>query len=208
MNLFLFTLLPVSLVIFYLRKDENKRAHFLPVIFTGVFTGALFVAYKLLFSSLYYVPQANVFINFLYYFFTQTLIPMAVVYGLFFILAGKDTIQDRASFFFPVIAGFYSIFLPYLVLETTKPYPGFLLFVKPLLYLAMFIIIHNWIGKTIDSHPTPKQQIVNIVVRSLVMFIPAFAEAAWVVNIPAILWIIPSLAICALAALLIFPRRS
>lgn len=208
MNLFVLTLLPMSLVIFYVRKDIENRAHFLPVLFTGLFTGVLFLAYKLLFSTFFHVPQANIFANFVYYFFSQEFFPIVIVYGLFFLFARKDTLEDRFSFFFPAVVSFFSVFLPYIILETEKPYPAFLLFTKPLLLLAMFIILQVWLSKI----PAVKKDVTSLLIIAAViltaLILPALTEALWVVNVFPLLWIIPAVIEIGYAAFLIFPVNS
>lgn len=207
MNIFLLSLFPLSLIVFYFSKDQENRAKYLPVIFFGVFTGAVFLAYKLLFSSVYYIPRANIFINFVYYFFSEGFIPISVVFGLFFLFAHKDSLEDRFDFFFPAVVSFYAIFLPYLVLESQKPYPGFLLFIKPVLYLAVFIIHQKWINQILDTKST-KEFVTSILVMVFTLFIPALAEAMWIVDLVPVCWIIPGLLLCGYAGYLIFPKDS
>lgn len=205
MILFVLTIFPMSLIIFYLKKDRNNRAFFLPIIFTGFFTGVLYLAYKLLFSTFYHIPQANIFANFIYYLIFQAIIPIVAIYGLFFLFARKDTIEDRFSFFFPLIASFYSVFLPYMVLETQKPYPGFLLFIKPLMFLAMFIIIQIYLSKLLETKGNSKETAKKIGIIILALCIPAFVESLWVVNVFPLFWIIPATLIILFAAYLIIP---
>ena len=208
MNVFLLTLFPLSLIIFYFKKEQNNRAYFLPVIFSGVVAASLFLAYKLLFSSVYYIPRANVLTNFVYYFFSQAFIPVGVIYGLFFLFARKDSIEDRFAFFFPLTASFYAVFLPYLVLETQKPYPGFLLFVKPLMFLAMFIILHFWLNKIPAVVNNVPKLVLSIAIMVGALCIPAITEAMWVVDLFPLCWIIPAVLICGYAAFIVFPKDS
>lgn len=191
-----------------MKKDQNDRAYFLPVIFTGILAAALFLAYKLLFSSVYYIPRANILTNFLYYFFTQTLIPVSVIYGLFFLFARKDSLEDRFSFFFPIVASFYAVYLPYLILESQKPYPGFLLFIKPLMFLSMFIILHKWLNKIPEAIGNIPQMILCIAVMVAAVCIPAITESMWVVDLLPVCWIVPAVLICGYAALIVFPKDS
>lgn len=207
MNLFLLALLPVSIFIFYINKDKDNRAYYLPVIFSGIFSASLFLAYKLLFSSVYYIPRANIFANFLYYFFSQALIPVSVIYGLFFLFARKDSLEDRFAFFFPIVASFYAVFLPYIILESQKPYPGFLLFLKPLMFLSMFIVVHTWLNK-IPSVKSASELVVSIVIMVVALCIPAITESMWVVDLFPICWIIPAVLLCGYAAFIVFPKDS
>lgn len=208
MNTFVLSLLPLSLIVYYLRKDADNRAYFLPVIFTGLFSGALFLAYKLLFSTFYHIPQASIGANFVYYLFMQELIPVAVVYGLFFLFARKDTIEDRFSFFFPAVVSFFSVYLPYIILETEKPYPAFILFTKPAMFLAMFIILQVWLSKIPETKSNVKELCINIAIMVAAFIIPALTESLWVVNVFPLLWIIPAAIEILFAVYLIFPENS
>lgn len=208
MTLFLLTLLPLSILIFYFQKEKDNRAQLLPVIFIGFFTGALFVTYKLLFSSSYYLPSASLGLNILYYFFTQTLIPVAVIFGLFFFFGKKDSVETRCSFFFAIVASFYSVFLPYLILETDKPYSAFYLFAKPLLFLCMFIFIHIWLSKKCSMKTTTAKDICNYSALVIAFFFPALIESLWLIGVNFFIWFIPMLAFFAVNGLLIFPKSN
>ncbi|MBQ0002419.1 MAG: hypothetical protein KBT21_02665 [Treponema sp.] len=208
MTLFLLTILPLSILIFYFQKEKNDRAHLLPIIFIGFFTGTFFITYKLLFSSIYYLPSASFGLNFLYYFFTQTLIPSAVIFGLFFFFGKKDSVSQRCTFFFPVLASFYSVFLPYLILETDKPYSAFYLFAKPLLFLSLFIFVHVWLSKKCTMKTTTAKDVCNYSALVIAFCFPALIESLWLIGINFFVWFIPMILFFVVNILLIFPKSN
>lgn len=208
MTLFLITLLPISIAIFYFQREKDNRAQFLPVIFTGLFTGAFYVTYKIMFSSTYYLPSASVILNFLYFAFTQSILPIAVIFGLFFFFGKKDSISDRCSFFFTIIASFYSVFLPYLILETSKPYSAYYLFAKPLLFLCLFIFIHVWLSKKCTMKTTKAKDICNYAALIIVLCFPGLIESLWISGINFFIWFIPMIAFFTVNGLLIFPKSN
>lgn len=208
MILFLITLLPISLFIFYFQKEKDNRAQLLPVIFIGFFTGAFYVVYKIMFSSIYYLPAASVGINFLYFVFTQTIIPIAVIFGLFLFFGKKDSIQDRCTFFFPIVTSFYTMYLPYLIIETDKPYSSYYLFAKPLLFLSLFIFIHIWLSKKCTMKTTKAKDICNYAALVIAICFPAFIESLRISGINFFVWFIPALVFFAINVLLIFPKSN
>ena len=210
MTIFLLALLPLSVLIFYFQKEKENRAHLLVVIFTGFLTSTLFVGYKILFSSSYYIPSASFFKNFLAYAVTQAVIPVATVYGLFFFFTKKDSLIARCSHFFPLMASFYTVYLPYIVLETDKPYSPFYLFVKPLLFLSMLIFTHIWLSKASVTHlkTTSSKNLCNFLALFINIVFPAIIESLWICGVWMLFWGIITLAYFAVITLLIFPKST
>ena len=210
MTIFLLALLPLSVLIFYFQKEKENRAHLLVVIFTGFLTSTLFVGYKILFSSSYYIPSASFFKNFLAYAVTQAVIPVAAVYGLFFFFTKKDSLIARCSHFFPLMASFYTVYLPYIVLETDKPYSPFYLFVKPLLFLSMLIFTHIWLSKASVTHlkTTSSKNLCNFLALFINIVFPAIIESLWICGVWMLFWGIITLAYFAVITLLIFPKST
>lgn len=208
MILFVLTLLPLSLLIYYFQREKTNRAHLLPVMFIGFFTGCVFCAYKILFSNPYYLPESSFGRNFLYYFLGQTFFPVLVVYGLFFLFTNKDTLSERISYFFPITGSFYSLYLPYRVLETPLPYSGFQLFIKPLLYLGLLIFIHLWLSKRVVNHPTPKQSAVNYTALVLAVIWPSLIETIWFMNTNWLFYFVPAVLFLAVVGILLWPKSN
>ena len=208
MLLFSLALLPVSVLIFYFQNEKNNREHFIPVIFAGLFTGIIFLAFKILFSSSYYLPDANFGINFLYYFITQTFLPVLVIYGLFFLLTRKDSLDARTSYFFPLLASFYSAYNLYLIIEIDKPYSAFHIFIKPMLYLAMLIFIHVLLNKLSAVKLNSSQTALNILVFLTALCFPAFIESLWICGVNFFVWFVPAGLFLILTALIIWPKSS
>ncbi|MBR0155513.1 MAG: hypothetical protein IJM22_05515 [Treponema sp.] len=210
MTIFLLALLPLSVLIFYFQKDKENRAHLLVVIFIGFLTSTLFVGYKILFSSSYYIPAASFFKNFIAYALTQAFFPVVVVYGLFFFFTKKDSLEARCSHFFPLLASFYTVYLPYVVLETDKPYSPFYLFVKPLLFLSMLVFTHIWLNKACVTKlkTTTAKNFCNFAALVINIFFPAIIESMWICGAIMLFWGILTLAYFGVIGLLIFPKST
>ncbi|MGN0740376.1 MAG: hypothetical protein ACI4LX_09430 [Treponema sp.] len=208
MLLFSLALLPVSILIFYFQNEKNNREHFLPVIFAGLFTGIIFLAYKMLFSSAYYLPDAAFGINFLYYFVNQALLPVLVIYGLFFLFTRKDSLSARASYFFPLLASFYSVYILYMIIETDKPYSAFHVFIKPMLYLAMLVFIHVLLNKLAAVKLTSLQKLLNVLVFAVALCFPAIIESLWICGVNFFVWFVPALLFLIMTAIIIWPKSS
>ena len=73
----------------------------------------------------------------LYLLVRQTLLPVVLVYGIFFAWS-KDEISYKVEAFFPLLISFYMLYLPYTIISTSEGlYTTFPLIVKPVLFVVM-----------------------------------------------------------------------
>ena len=73
----------------------------------------------------------------LYLLVRQTLLPVVLLYGIFFAWS-KDSISYKIESFFPLLISFYMLYLPYIIISTSDGlYTSFPLFVKPVLFVVM-----------------------------------------------------------------------
>lgn len=207
-KLFMLLLLPVSLFVFYFNREKDNRAHLLLVMFTGILTASVFVFIKILFAEPYYMPEVSFLKAFLYFYLGQTFFPMAVVWALFLLFARKDTVSDRFTLFFPMLAAFYAIYLPYRIIDEALPYSAFCLFVKPVLYLAMLAIVHDFFVRLgNNSFAATGTKILNWIITVVLTCVPTVAEIFWYQGYLWVIWAAISVVYTAYAAYLVLPKK-
>ena len=83
------------------------------------------------------IPEFSVASNFFYYFLKEYVLPLILVFALYF-FATKDSVEFRVKAFFPVVAAFYAVYMPYCVIASSSAaFSFFQLFIKPVLMLSM-----------------------------------------------------------------------
>ena len=130
----MFLLLPLVLAIWCFYK---KDPHSIPVIAAGLITAVLVCGFRAFFLYAHRIIPLSFASNMIYLLLRQTLIPVVVIYGVFF-LVSKDTISYKVEALFPLLSSFYLLYLPYTIISTSeKIITTFPLFVKPVLFTVM-----------------------------------------------------------------------
>ena len=189
MYLFLIILFPAALV-WYLISTDDKAA--VPVVLTGALSSVLFCALKAFFSFMYHLSSASFLSGYVYILFGQTLIPVTVVYLLFFFLS-RDTVLFRIKSYFPLTASFFAVYLPYHILAGGSSfYSVFELFMKPVLYLMMLVMSALCIQFVYRSFSAKsiKMRILWILLLLASLLVPAAIETVWFSGLPVWLWLI------------------
>ena len=138
MYLFMFLLLPLVLAAWGFYK---KDAHLAPVIFTGAVAAVLVCGFKAFFLYSHRIIPYSFESKVLYLLIRQTLLPVVLLYGIFFAWS-KDKISYKVEAFFPLLISFYMLYLPYTIISTSEGlYTTFPLFVKPVLFVVMIFSI-------------------------------------------------------------------
>ena len=201
--LFLCLLFPLGFLIWCRAQGFEKFPKFALIAFMGLFPSAVFCAYKYFFSPFYYLTQDSFLMNFFYYFLRQILIPIAVLTIVFFFVDGKDSVQERLANIFPFYAGFYAIYIPFIVLCKDLPYPFFALFAKPAIYFSMILSLPKICAKFFETQkPDTKalKKILLIFALVAAILLPAVIESLWTLGVPAFLTVILTLAYLAATA--------
>ena len=97
----------------------------------------LFCTFVKLFGTsfpLYNISFVDLFLDF----FIKETLPMIYVYLLFFLIS-KDSVEYKIRAFFPVVASFYAVFIPYRIIFSDIDFSPFILFCKPVIYLSAII---------------------------------------------------------------------
>ena len=134
MYLFMFLLLPLILAAWCFYK---KDSHLIPVIFTGAVAAVLVCGFKAFFLYSHRIIPYSFESNVIYLLVRQTLLPVILVYGIFFAWS-KDEVSYKVEAFFPLLISFYMLYLPYTIISTSEGlYTTFPLIVKPVLFVVM-----------------------------------------------------------------------
>ena len=109
----------------------------IPVIFTGLIAAVLVCGFRAFFLYSHRIIPYSFAMNMLYLLLRQTLLPVIVLYGVFFLIS-KDSVSYKVEALFPLLISFYLLYLPYTILSTSeKILTTFPLFVKPVLFTVM-----------------------------------------------------------------------
>lgn len=156
MYLFLFFALPLFYYIFatlkssFIQKNETenieesqaKKLKFSKgfMIFIGLILGTVYALVDFFTAFAYRNPIYNIGTNFTYYFLSTTLMPFIICAVILFLLS-KDNWQFKFQNFTPLILGFFVLFLPYETISKNDTFDYFLLFIVPILYTTMIILM-------------------------------------------------------------------
>jgi len=182
MLLFLFIVLPLSLVVYYLFNKERK---FFCSILVGALCAVLLCAFKVFFTYSHRLVPVSFSENFVFYLLNQSCLPVCVVSLIYFLIT-KDSLENKIHAFFPLISAFYAVYLPYLVVSgTTSVYSGYAIFMKPLVFLAMVVQCALSLRCIFTSVKSKKVAFVaiNIVLVLAYLIIPAIIEALYAMNL-------------------------
>lgn len=181
MILFAFLILPVFLVwfCFYL-----KTTRIVPAILFGAVEAVLLCLFLTLFVFSHRIIPFSFFKNLVHLSLTQTVLPVIISF-LFYVLISKDSRQIKTEAFLPLETTFFSVYLPYTILITSREnYSGFLLFFKPVLFLIMILLCAFSLKKIFENFVSKKTfaAILFIFVFIVALFIPPVAETIWLIK--------------------------
>lgn len=188
MLLFSFLFL-VLLLVSYCMYTKNSKV--VPVIVIGVLSAIFVCAFKTLFLFAHRVVPYNFINNYVYLMVRQSLLPVIILYCVFFVIS-KDSMEYKIEVFFPLELSFYAVFLPHIIISTSEGlYSGFSLFVKPLLFAAMLVqlsILMKWFYNSIQ-----KKNIVFMILFGIMAVVyiclPGFFETMSLLKINVVLLI-------------------
>ena len=178
---FLFLVLPLSLIFYYL---FNKDSKFFGAMLVGVLCAVLLCAFKVFFTYSHRLIPDSFSENFVYYLLNESCLPLCGV-SLIFFLIKKDSLENKTNLFFPLIAAFYAVYLPYLVISrTTSVYSGYAIFIKPVFYLAMIVQCALSLRCIFSSIKSKKIVFVaiNLILIVAYLIIPAIIETLYAMN--------------------------
>jgi hypothetical protein len=189
MYLFLIILFPAALA-WYIISTDDKAA--VSVVLTGALSSVLFCALKAFFTFMYHLASTAFLPDYAYILFGQILVPVIIVYLLFFFLS-RDTVSFRIKSYFPLMCSFFSVYLPYHILAgSASSYSVFELFMKPIIYLMMLVMSALCIKFVYRSftEKNKKMQIQWILLLLVSLLVPAAVETVWFTGLPVWLWLV------------------
>lgn len=137
--MFAFMVLLFPIVLGFCCAHSTKRIYgFLIAI--GALTGIVVSGCTAVFSYMHRVPEYSFASNFFYFLLKEYLLPMVIVYAAYFFCT-KDDYDFRVKAFFPVIASFFAIYIPYCTIASyAAAFSFYLLFIKPVVVLSMVFL--------------------------------------------------------------------
>ena len=181
MYFFMLLLLPLILAAWCFYKRDS---HLIPVIFMGLITAVLVCGFRAFFLYSHRVIPFSFENNMWYLLLRQTLLPVVLLYSLFFIIS-KDTISYKVEALFPLLISFYLLYLPYTILSgmdhivTTFP-----LFIKPVLFAVMIFSLGlsaKHIEKTIKAKKYAFT-VIWIVISLISIAVPSVLETMYIMD--------------------------
>ncbi|MCQ2573847.1 MAG: hypothetical protein MJ182_08120 [Treponema sp.] len=182
--MFTFSLLlfPLALGIYF---AETKKKSDVILVITGSLTAFLIFALKEFLTLSHRIIPLSLGINFSYLFFRETFIPIVLLYGVFWILS-KDSAEYKFLGFFPLVASFFTVFLPYNVITSPEAKTAFEILAKPVLYLSMIMNLAR--GFQLINSSLSSKKVFPVIHGSLIIafsiLLPAMAEALFLSDFP------------------------
>lgn len=187
MIFFLVSLLPAFLLLYFFRMGKFKQQLTLCVSF---FLSVVFCTIVGLFGSSYRLTPASFFGNYFFFLFTQVIIPQVVLLVLFFLIS-KDSMDYKLLAIFPLLAGFYSVYLPFCVLFSDEALNAFTLFFKPVIFLCMLCgesVAFLCLAESIRKRKT-SMIVLFCLILALILLTPSALDTLYVVGLAKSLWI-------------------
>ncbi len=186
MYLFMFLLLPLVLAVWCFYK---KDSHLIPVIFIGAVVAVLVCGFKAFFLYSHRIIPYSFQSNVMYLLIRQTLLPVILVYGLFFVWS-KDKVSYKVEAFFPLLISFYMLYLPYTIISTSEGiYTTFSLLVKPVLFVVMIFSL-ALSAKHIEQTVINKKIVFTaiwILISIVSVIVPSLIEGMYILDMSYIL---------------------
>ena len=181
MYLFMFLLLPLILAAWCFYK---KDSHLIPAIFLGIVAAVLVCGFKAFFLYSHRIIPYSFKSNVIFLLVRQTLLPVILLYGIFFAWS-KDEISYKVESFFPLLISFYMLYLPYTIISTTEGlYTTFPLFVKPVLFVVMIFSLGlgaKHIEKTVRNRKFVFTAI-WVIISLISVVVPSLLESMYILD--------------------------
>lgn len=202
----MFLLLPLILAAWCFYK---KDSHLIPVIFTGAVAAVLVCGFKAFFLYSHRIIPYSFESNVLYLLVRQTLLPVILLYGIFFVWS-KDKISYKVEAFFPLLISFYMLYLPYTIVSTSEGlYTSFPLFVKPVLFVVMIFSL-ALSAKHIEKTVRNKKYVFTVIwgiIALISVVVPSLLEGMYILDMNYLLLLVLSAVYSALLPILFILSR-
>lgn len=180
--MYLFTLiaLPAFCLGTYFMHSKSTRKAYLPPVLIGFISASIYCFIEAFFILTDHIMTENAVSAFFYIFFTQTLIPSAVITALFFLFS-KDTVEYKIDSLLPLLTSFNAVYIPYKILTSRSRTAFFPLFEKIILYISLFIFVCTFVKKAYKGIKGKKilPAAVFILFAVIACAVPAIQETLW-----------------------------
>ena len=181
MFLFMILLFPAVLGFYWVRTSETKIR---TLIFTGFLIGVFVDIFMALFTYLHRIPEYNFISNMLYFSLKNYILPSVILYLVYFFIV-KESLEFRIKSFFPLIASFFAVYMPYVAIVTDESlFSVFSLFFKPAIYLSYVIYLSFFIFKLYKFLINRKKlhTVFTILFLLVSMLLPAILETLYIMS--------------------------
>ena len=181
MLLFLILLLPTAFAAYTFTVKDKKII--LPAA-AGFFTAVIVCACRYFFSYEHRLIYSSFADTFIYYLVKQNLLPLVIVSALFALIT-RDTWEYKIKNFFALMCPFFAVYLPYCVITASEYYyQAYDLFLKPIIYLAMLIMLSMCLISFYQSLVNKKIvfSILNVLIALCYIVYPAISDALYAIN--------------------------
>ncbi len=178
MYLFLIFLFPVVLITYLILNLEKKQ---ILVSFTSFIISVFYCLVVGLFGNFYRLVPVNFFQNFAFIFCCETLFPILILLLVFYFWS-EDDFSYKIKCVFPLLVGFYAVYMPFMILFENSELNWFSLFVKPILFISMFIGLSSVVSLLYYSMKNKGNKLIIVLYFLLVVFfmiLPAVIETLW-----------------------------
>lgn len=197
MILFASLLLPVFLIGYFIIKQDKSIV--IPVSI-GVIIAVLVCLFRMFFVYAHRIIPYSFSQNFIYYLLRQCVLPVFIIYGLFFLFS-KDNLEYKIKMCFPLLISFYMVYLPYIIITSSEGlYSFYPLFVKPIVFLMMIIVFAQCIKKIFETFNNKKYVFFVLYILLLIIYLaaPAVFDALYVIDTDIFIMSVSSIVYCAL----------
>lgn len=184
--------LPAFFILYLLSHSDRNN---FPSVLFGIGCGALYVVFAVLFGSDYRIYPVSFFKMFSTTFFQETFFPSLILTALFFLLS-KDSLQFKMDKLVLVIAGFFTLYIPFRIFFRSETLSAFILFFKPVL-LTCFVFGFSLATKLFIKNLMGDKKPVMFVIPCLLGLgcaaLPGIAEVLWFGGSSFIVWLLLTL---------------
>ncbi len=191
----MFFLFPLILAAYCFYKKDRR---IIPAIFLGIIVAVLVCGFRAFFLYAHRIVPFSFQKNAFYLLMRQSLLPVIMVYGIYF-LWSKDELSYKIETFFPLMISFYMLYLPYNIISTSEQvFTTFPLFVKPVIFAVMIFSISLFLRCVQKAFEKKSYVFVGlwIFISIVNLVIPALLETMYILDMNYALVLILSALYC------------
>ncbi|MGN0729162.1 hypothetical protein [Treponema sp.] len=184
---FLIFSIPAAVLFYCLSNTEYEFRDFIAPILAGLCSGIFISLFKEYFIFSSYIATSG-FIRYFFHAAKAIIIPQTLLLAAWNFFS-KDSDAYKTEAVFPVLASFYSVFLPYISISSQERHSVFFLFASPLLVICSALFSQAVYAKIKlpDFRTSKKNFIVCILIFIAGAAFPSAAQTLWYFKFPLIL---------------------